>query len=151
MNLGSIRPPKGAVKRAKRVGRGPGSGHGGTSCRGEKGQKSRSGAKHRAWFEGGQTPLVRRIPKKGFTGRLAPAAQVVNLCDLDRVELFTEITPEVLKGAGLIRDAALPVKILGTGEVSSPVVVIATAFSREAKSKIETAGGEARVYASGVH
>jgi large subunit ribosomal protein L15 len=142
MNLGCLRPPKGAVKKSKRVGRGPGSGHGGTSCRGEKGQKSRSGSRLRAWFEGGQTPLVRRVPKKGFSPRTTRRYQIVNLRDLSRCELVGEVTPQILFGAGLIHDADGRVKVLGSGDLRHPLKIVASAFSGEARRKIEAAGGE---------
>ncbi|MBI4532120.1 MAG: 50S ribosomal protein L15 [Candidatus Latescibacteria bacterium] len=141
MNLGCLRPPKGAVKKSKRVGRGPGSGHGGTSCRGENGQKSRAGSRSRAWFEGGQTPLVRRVPKKGFSPRTTGQYQIVNLRDLNRCELTGEVTPQILFDAGLIKDADGPVKVLGTGDLKHSLKIIASAFSEEARRKIEMAGG----------
>lgn len=150
MNLGCLHPPAGGVKKPKRVGRGPGSGHGGTACRGEKGQRSRAGSKSRAWFEGGQTPLVRRTPKKGFTSRMGERYQIVDLRGLSRQELTGEITPQILVRAGLIKDANRPVKVLGTGELKRPVRITASAFSEGARQKIVVAGGEAILYAEGV-
>lgn len=144
MRLGEIQPPKGAGKRRKRVGRGPGSGHGKTSCRGHKGQKARSGAKRRVWFEGGQMPLQRRIPKKGFSNvRFETKYQVVNLRGLRGWE--GEVTLQHLEEAGLIRRANRPVKILGEGTLDGPITVRAHAFSRTAVQKIEEAGGRAEV------
>lgn len=144
MKLGELQPPQGARKRRKRVGRGPGSGHGKTSCRGHKGQKARSGAKRRVWFEGGQMPLSRRIPKRGFSNvRFGTTFQVVNLKGLQGWE--GEITPRRLEEAGLIRKADMPVKILGDGSLDRPITVRAHAFSRMALQKIEEAGGRAEV------
>lgn len=150
MNLGCLHPPKGAVKRPKRVGRGPGSGHGGTACRGEKGQRSRAGSKSRAWFEGGQTPLVRRVPKKGFTPPLKEGYQIVNLRDLDRKNLTGEVTPEVLLKVGLIKDADRPVKVLGSGDLTQPVRITVSAFSEGARQKVVTMGGEAIIHVKGI-
>lgn len=142
MDLGHLKYAKGSKKRRKRVGRGPGSGHGKTSCRGSKGQKSRSGAKSRSWFEGGQMPLQRRIPKRGFTNIFRREYQVVNLGDLDRIK-EKKISPEVLLKARLIRKRNVLLKILGDGDVTKPLEVSAHAFSRSAVEKLEAAGGKA--------
>lgn len=143
MKLDGLRPSKGAKKPRKRVGCGSGSGHGGTSCKGHKGQKARSGAKSRAWFEGGQTPLQRRLPKKGFNNPVKAAWQTVNVGDLERTSLPEKITPTVLKEAGLIRRLSDPVKILGGGALTRSLEVEANAFSKSAEEKIAAAGGKA--------
>jgi len=141
--LHDLKPSKGSRRGRKRVGRGPGSGHGKTSTRGEKGQKARSGGQVHPMFEGGQMPLIRRIPKRGFTNRNRVEYQVVNVGDLERVE--GEVSPAALKGAGLIRSLHKPVKILGQGEVAKAVSVSAHSFSKSAREKIEAAGGSVSV------
>ena len=141
MELYTIKKPE-SIKRRKRVGIGPSSGHGKTSCKGHKGQMARSGAKHRAWFEGGQMPLQRRIPKRGFNNIFKVYFQVVNVSQLDKIEA-AEITPEILVKHGLIDSICEPVKILGNGEISKSKKVIADAFSASAIEKIKKAGGEA--------
>jgi large subunit ribosomal protein L15 len=143
INLGNLKPSSGAVKKRKRVGRGPGSGHGKTSTRGHKGQKARSGAKRRAWFEGGQMPIQRRVPKRGFTNIFKKEYQIVNLASLSKCRDQEIISPLVMKDSGLIKKMDLPVKILGDGEVSGPITVQANAFSKKAKEKIEALGGKA--------
>ena len=144
MKLGELKPAKGAVKKRRRVGRWPGSGRGSTSSRGHKGQKSRSGYSHRAWFEGGQMPLQRRLPKRGFTNIHAKPVWTVNVSDLERLGEKT-VNAEVLKEHGLIRDTKAQLKILGNGEIKSAVAVRAHAFSEQAKKKIEAAGGTVEV------
>jgi large subunit ribosomal protein L15 len=144
MELHSLKPPKGAKKTPKRVGRGPGSGLGKTSGRGHKGAGQRSGRKHKAWFEGGQMPLSRRIPKFGFTNIFREEYQIVNVADLSRLDPG-EVTPETLKAAGLIKKVTVPVKVLGNGNVEKAYTVKAAAFSKSAVSKIEQAGGKAEV------
>lgn len=144
MDLGSLKPADGATKKRKRVGRGPGSGHGKTSCRGHKGQKARSGAKHRAWFEGGQMPLQRRVPKRGFTNIFRKEFAVVNVGDLERLEL-EKITPENLIEARLVRKKRQSIKILGNGEITKALEVSAHAFTESAVQKLEKAGGKAIV------
>jgi large subunit ribosomal protein L15 len=141
MDLGHLKYAEGAKKKSKRVGRGPGSGHGKTSCRGHKGQKARSGAKHRAYFEGGQMPLQRRIPKRGFFNLSRKDYQVVNVGDLNRLQA-DKATLESLFEAKLIRSRREPLKILGNGEISKAVEVSAHAFSKSAVQKIEAAGGK---------
>ncbi len=138
--LHDLRPPKGSRKAKKRLGRGPGSGLGKTSGRGQKGQKSRSGASIPAGFEGGQMPLQRRIPKRGFTSRSHVDYQVVNLRDFSRLE-SDQVTPESLRSNGLIRSLRKPVKILGMGDVDRPFTVRVHAVSETARSKIEGQGG----------
>ena len=139
--LNEIKPPAGAVKKRKRLGCGPGSGHGKTSGKGHKGQKSRSGAKSRPWFEGGQMPLQRRLPKFGFRRPQKVVFQVVNLDDIARRELGGEITTQVLKQAGLIRSVKRPVKVLGGGEISEAITLRVDAVSASAAEKIAKAGG----------
>lgn len=145
MNLGSLKPASGSVKKRKRVGRGPGSGHGKTSCRGHKGQRSRSGSKIRPWFEGGQMPLQRRVPKRGFTNIFKKQFQLVNIRDLDRITGKKEVTPEVLLSVGLINKKSIPVKVLGDGEIKNSIEISAHAFSASAKDKIEKAGGKVTI------
>ncbi|MEW6686906.1 MAG: 50S ribosomal protein L15 [Candidatus Edwardsbacteria bacterium] len=145
MKLGELRPAKGAVKKKKRLGCGEGSGHGGTSTKGHKGQKARAGkgSKVPPWFEGGQMPLQRRLPKRGFTSKFRREFQIVNLKELNRCLPQTVITPEVLREKGLIKKLDLPVKILGEGEIKEPLQVQAQAFSKQALEKIEKQGGKA--------
>jgi large subunit ribosomal protein L15 len=146
MKIEDLRPSEGSTKKRKRVGRGPGSGHGKTSTRGHKGQKSRSGAKKRPGFEGGQMPMQRRLPKRGFKNypfKLEFA--IVNLRDIAKIETSDEITPDVLVEKGLIKKVLDGVKVLGNGEVSRSVTVKAHAFSESAKKKIAAAGGKAEV------
>jgi large subunit ribosomal protein L15 len=138
MKLHDLSPAKGSKKDRKRVGRGPGSGLGKTAGRGEKGQKSRSGYSRRAGFEGGQMPLIRRVPKRGFTNIFRVEYAVVNLSQLG--ELEGDVTPEVLRSHGLVR-ANRPVKVLGDGEVDRALRVSAHKFSKSARAKIEKAGG----------
>lgn len=145
MNLSNLTYPKGARQKKKRVGRGQGSGHGGTSCKGHKGQKSRSGYKNRAWFEGGQMPIQRRLPKRGFTNIFRTEYSILNLKDLARLEKIDQVTPEVLVEKGLLHNLRKPVKILGVGELAHPIEISANAFSKSAKEKIEAAGGKAVV------
>ena len=141
MDLGQLHYAEGAKKKRKRVGRGIGSGHGKTSCRGQKGQKSRSGSKSRAWFEGGQMPLQRRVPKRGFTNINRCEYQIVNIGDLDRLKK-EKISPEVLFSAHLVRKQNVKLKILGRGEVKKSLEVSAHAFSKSAIQKLESAGGK---------
>jgi large subunit ribosomal protein L15 len=141
MELYTLKKPA-SIKRKKRVGIGPSSGHGKTSCKGHKGQMARSGAKHRAWFEGGQMPLQRRIPKRGFNNIFKVYYQIVNVSQLDKIDV-SEITPEILVKSGLIDSVCEPVKILGNGEISKGKKITADAFSASAIEKIKKAGGEA--------
>ena len=143
MNLSSLRPPEGQKHRKKRVGRGMGSGKGKTSTRGHKGARSISGYSIMRGFEGGQMPLHRRIPKRGFTNIFREEYDVVNL---DRLATLgeTEITPDVLKKCGVV-DGKAPVKILGNGELKSAITVHAHKFSKAAQEKITKAGGKFEV------
>lgn len=145
MRLGEIRAPEGATKRKKIVGRGPGSGHGKTSTRGQKGQRARSGPGIREGFEGGQMPLTRRIPKRGFTSRLKKVYQILNLAQLASFKENSIIGPAELLKEGLIKDDKKPVKILGDGEISKSITLKAHAFSSSAIEKVKKAGGIAEV------
>ncbi len=142
MKLYELKPSIGARKKSKRVGRGPGSGHGKTSCRGHKGQKSRSGGQRPPWFEGGQMPLQRRLPKRGFTNIFRERFNIINIKDLNYFEKDTPVTPELMKERGLIRRSGR-VKILGEGKLSIPLTIQADSFSKSAVKKIEEAGGKA--------
>jgi large subunit ribosomal protein L15 len=143
MNLSNIRAPKKASENKKRVGRGMGSGMGKTSTRGHKGQRSRSGSRMMRGFEGGQMPLHRRLPKRGFTNIFREEYSIVNLEKLAALGEST-ITPEILRKAGMVT-AKRRVKILGDGELTSPVTVHAHKFSKSAQEKIIKAGGQAEV------
>jgi len=145
MRLEELKPAKGATKKTKRVGRGFGSGHGKTSTKGHKGQKARSGGVKPAGFEGGQMPLQRRIPKRGFTNIFRKEYAVVNLSDLAAMTGPDTITPEVLKQKGLIKDMKAGVKVLGMGELTTRLTVRAHKFSKSALDKIQAAGGKAEV------
>ena len=139
-----LRPSPGATHYRKRVGRGPGSGHGKTAGKGNKGQRSRSGYRHLRGFEGGQMPLHRRIPKRGFTNIFRVEYDIVNLSDLDRFEAGAAVTPQALAEKRLAR-ASRPVKILGGGEIAKALNVSAHKFSAGAKARIEAAGGRCEV------
>jgi large subunit ribosomal protein L15 len=142
MSLSNLRPPKGAKHAKKRVGRGPGSGHGKTASRGSKGAKSRSGFRFKRGFEGGQMPLHRRVPKRGFTNIFRVEYAVVNLDTLAEVfEAGSAVTPELLRERGLVRLARAPIKVLGRGEISKALTVRAHRFSGSAAEKIAKAGG----------
>lgn len=141
MNLGQLKHAKGAVKRKRRLGTGRASGRGGTCGRGTKGLYSRSGGKVHPWFEGGQMPLQRRLPKRGFTKRNRLVYQVVNLKDLERMEPGSAIDPAALAAKGLVKDPGKPVKLLGGGEVKNAYTLKVTAASRSAVEKIRAAGG----------
>ena len=142
MKLSELKAASGSRKNRKRIGRGTGSGTGKTSGRGQKGQKSRSGGNPHPWFEGGQMPLYRRLPKRGFTNIFRKEYEVVNLGQLAGLEIKNPITPEIMKEKGMIRKID-SVKILGNGELSSAVTVHAQKFSRSAIDKIEKSGGKA--------
>jgi len=148
MKLHELRPPAGSRRRRKIVGRGPGSGHGQTSGRGEKGQKARSGGGSQPWFEGGQLPLHRRVPKRGFVNIFRKEYAILNVKDLERFEAGTAVTPAALAEAGLVRTASAPVKILGQGTLSKALTVSAHGFSKGAAAKIRAAGGNLEVLAS---
>jgi len=142
MKLEELKPAKGSRKNTKRLGRGQGSGYGGTSGRGHKGAGQRSGNKKRAWFEGGQMPLLRRLPKRGFSNfRFRKEYQIVNLATLDLLK-NKKIDVKYLAEQGIIKSAYKPVKILGNGEIKKAIEISASAFSKSAIEKIEKAGGK---------
>jgi large subunit ribosomal protein L15 len=146
MSLNNLRPPRGARHNRKRVGRGPGSGHGKTATRGSKGAKSRSGFRFKRGFEGGQMPLHRRVPKRGFHNPFRVEYAVVNLDTLAEVfDAGSSVTPELLRERGLVRLAHAPVKVLGRGEISKQLTVHAHKFSGSAAQKIAAAGGAAEL------
>jgi large subunit ribosomal protein L15 len=144
MKIQELRGARGSTKKDKRVGRGQGSGHGKTSTRGHKGQKCRAGGGVRPGFEGGQMPLQRRLPKRGFKNPFATRHAVLNLRDIERCGL-DEVNPEVLLEQGIIKSINDGLKVLGTGELTRAVKVRANAFSSSAREKIEGAGGTAEV------
>ena len=145
MKIEELGPRPGAVKDKKRVGRGAGSGHGKTACRGEKGQKSRAGGAKRPGFEGGQMPLYRRIPKRGFTNIFRKEFALVNLRELGKIEGVDTIGPEVLFDEGLVKKLGDGIKVLGHGDITRAVTVQAHKFSKTAVQKIEAAGGKVEV------
>ena len=143
MRIQELRPAKGATHARKRVGRGNASGHGTTATRGTKGQKARAGGGVRPGFEGGQLPIIKRLPfKRGFKNIFKVEFSLVNVGDLNVFDPDTLVTLEKLRDAGLIRSPRQPVKILGTGDLTRPLVVTADKFSEVAKRKIEEAGGK---------
>ena len=144
MKLNSLSPVKGSISKRKRIGRGHGSGLGKSAGRGDKGAGQRSGFKRRAWFEGGQMPLARRLPMRGFHNLFKKDFQIVNINKIEALGL-NEVNAQILKQKGLIRSALKPVKILGNGDMKSKIDITATVFSKSAKEKIEKAGGTATV------
>jgi large subunit ribosomal protein L15 len=146
MSLNNLRPPKGAKHKKRRVGRGPGSGHGKTASRGHKGAKSRSGFRFKRGFEGGQMPLHRRVPKRGFHNPFRVEYAVVNLDTLGEVfEAGSSVTPELLRERGLVRESRKRIKVLGRGEITKKLTVQAHKFSGKAAEKIAAAGGTTEV------
>jgi large subunit ribosomal protein L15 len=146
MSLDRIRPPKGAKHPKKRLGRGPGSGHGKTASRGHKGAKSRSGHRFKRGFEGGQMPLHRRVPKRGFHNPFRVEYAVVNLDTLAEVfDAGSAVTPDVLRERGLVRQSGARIKVLGRGDITKKLTVQAHKFSGSAAQKIAAAGGTAEV------
>ncbi|HAC1782112.1 TPA_asm: 50S ribosomal protein L15 [Listeria monocytogenes] len=145
MKLHELKPSEGSRKERNRVGRGTGSGNGKTSGRGHKGQKARSGSGVRLGFEGGQLPLFRRIPKRGFTNINRKEFAIVNLDVLNRFEDGTEVTPELLVETGIIRNEKSGIKILSNGNIEKKLTVKANKFSAAAKEAIEAAGGKTEV------
>ncbi|NLY54618.1 MAG: 50S ribosomal protein L15 [Firmicutes bacterium] len=146
MNLSELKPAPGSTKGRKRVGRGTGSGHGKTSGRGSNGQNARSGGGVRPGFEGGQLPLQRRVPKRGFSNaRYKTEYAVVNIGDLERFEAGSVVNVEALRKAGLVKALKDGVKVLGEGELTKNLLVQANAFSKSAEEKITAAGGKAEV------
>ena len=145
MKIHDLSPLRGLRKRKKRVGRGPGSGHGKTSCRGHKGQKSRSGGNIPSGFEGGQMPIQRRLPKRGFTNIFKKNYTLINIKDLMRFGKNSNLDMEALRNAGLVKRERDRVKLLGNGEISYPVVIKVHKVSKAAREKIEAAGGRVEV------
>lgn len=146
MKLHELKSVPGSTHRSKVVGRGPGSGHGKTSGRGEKGQKARSGVSIHPWFEGGQTPLYKRLPRRGFNNkRFETKYAIVNVSDLNRFKDGDTITPELLKESGLVKKELSGVKILGSGTLEKKLTVKANVFTNTAITKIEELGGTTEV------
>jgi len=145
MRIEDIRPAEGSTKNKKRVGRGVGSGHGKTSCKGHKGQKARSGGTKGAGFEGGQMPLQRRVPKRGFKNIFKKEYAIVNLDTIDALKDDAVITPELLIEKGVIKKMKDGLKVLANGSIQRPVTIKANAFSTSAAAKIEAAGGKTEV------
>ena len=142
MKIHDLSPAEGSNRKRKRVGRGTGSGHGKTACRGHKGQKARSGGGVRPGFEGGQMPLQRRLPKRGFTNIFKTQYALVNVKELDRFDPDSVLDMEALKDAGIVKKTSLRVKLLGDGEISRPLFIKVNKASKQAKAKIEAAGGK---------
>ena len=143
MDLGTLKPTKGSISSSKRIGRGNGSGQGRTAGKGHKGYQSRSGTKNRFHFEGGQTPLMRRLPKRGFSNYgFRKEVQIVNLEKIDSLKI-EKVDTNILHDKGVIKKIDVPVKILGNGDVKNPVTITADMFSKSAIRKLEKAGGKA--------
>jgi len=146
VSLNDLKPPYGAVRKKKRVGRGDSSGHGSTCGRGQKGQKARSGGQVKSYFEGGQMPLYRRLPKRGFKNIFKREYTIVNIRDLVRkFKENEEITPEKLLEVGLVKKKKQPIKILAEGDISFPLQIKIHKISQQARAKIEAAGGRVEV------
>ena len=145
MKLEDLQPAAGSKRKDKRVGRGVGSGHGKTSCKGHKGQKARSGGTKGPAFEGGQMPLQRRLPKRGFKNHFSVEFAIINLKDINTLKDMDIITPEALLEKGVIKNLKSGLKVLGEGEIQRPVTIKADAFSASALTKIAAAGGKAEV------
>lgn len=145
MKISDLAPQPGAKKKEKRIGRGPGSGHGKTSTKGHKGQAARSGGTKAPGFEGGQQPLIRRVPKRGFTNIYRKEYAIVNLERLNQFGADAVINPQFLQEAGVIKRSDENIKILGNGEITKPLVISAHKFSQEAMKKIQAAGGRAEL------
>jgi large subunit ribosomal protein L15 len=143
MDLGTLKPTKGSISSSKRIGRGNGSGQGRTAGKGHKGYQSRSGTKNRFHFEGGQTPLMRRLPKRGFSNYgFRKEVQIVNLEKIDSLKI-EKVDANILHEKGVIKKIDVPVKILGNGDVKNPIKITADMFSESAIRKLEKAGGKA--------
>ena len=147
--LSTLKPPRGSVRNKKRLGRGDGSGHGGTSTKGHKGQRARSGGYHKMGFEGGQMPLIRRLPKRGFTNIFKTEYNVLNLRDLADFPEGTQVDLQFLKDKRKIRKLKSGLKVLGVGEIKVPLTVVVAKISKSAKEKIEKAGGKVEILGSG--
>jgi large subunit ribosomal protein L15 len=148
MKLDDLRPAAGSTKKQKRVGRGDGSGHGKTACRGHKGQRARAGGGTRPGFEGGQMPLQRRLPKRGFNNPFKVELAIVNLDQLEKFAADSEVNPETLSQKGLVAGKNRRIKILGEGALTKSLTIKAHSFSAKAKEKIEAAGGKAELIIS---
>lgn len=145
MKLHDLKPAPGAKKRRKRIGRGPGSGHGKTATKGHKGLLARSGGGKRPGFEGGQMPLIRRLPKFGFTNPFRTEYTVINVRSFESWSGGDTVSPQAMVDAGLVKRKALPIKILGTGSLKRALVIQAHKFSKSAEEKIRAAGGRVEV------
>ena len=145
MKLSDLAPNKGEKRKGRRIGRGPGSGRGKTAGKGHKGLLARSGRANQIGFEGGQVPLVRRLPKRGFTNKFRIEYAIVNLKSLSKLKDGVTINPDLLKECGLVKGRGIPIKVLGDGELSRPLVIEAHKFSKTARQKIEQGGGQAKV------
>lgn len=150
-HIGNLKPAPGSTHKDKRIGRGPGSGHGGSATRGTKGHQSRSGYQRKLAFEGGQMPLVRRVPKFGFNNKFRTEYQIVNLEKIqeyiDKGKITNdELNPELMFTIGLVSKKEQPIKILGDGLISKPITIVAHKFSKSAKEKIESVGGKVAIY-----
>lgn len=145
MNLSDLKPPVGSKKKRKRVGRGNGSGHGGTSCKGSKGQNARSGGGVKPGFEGGQMPLTRRLPKRGFRNRFRRDIIVINIAALDKFEEGSVVDADRLLEYGIIKKAGDGVKLLGKGDITYPLTIKVNGVSQSAREKIEASGGSVEV------
>ena len=145
MKINQLKPPKGAIKRSKRVGRGPGPGHGKTSCRGHKGANSRSGGGVPPGYEGGQMPLKRRLPKVGFYNIFKKRVATINIRDLARFEKDSVIDMEALVHSGLAKKSSARIKVLGEGKIGYPLTLKIHSLSKAAKAKIEAAGGKVEI------
>ncbi|MFQ5587527.1 MAG: 50S ribosomal protein L15 [Nitrospiria bacterium] len=145
MKMSDLAPAKGAKKKAKRIGRGPASGHGKTATKGHKGQAARSGGTKPSWFEGGQQPLTRRVPKRGFKNLFRKEVKILSLDRFNRFDADAVVTPQILQENGMIKKSSQIVKVLSDGELKKPMVISAHRFSRKAVEKIEAAGGKAEV------
>jgi len=145
LKISDLAPARGAKKKEKRIGRGPGSGHGKTSTKGHKGQAARSGGTKGPGFEGGQQPLIRRVPKRGFTNIFRKEYTIINLERLDRFEPDAVVDPQALQSAGLVKKSSERIKVLAGGDLRKPLVISAHKFSREAAKKIQDAGGRTEI------
>jgi large subunit ribosomal protein L15 len=148
MRLGELGPAEGAKKKKKRIACGEGSGHGKTACRGHKGQGSRSGSKTPPWFEGGQMPLQRRVPKRGFHNPFRKIYQIINVKDLERFPADASVDVKSMLESGLINKKGLRVKLLGAGAIDRPLKIEVHACTKKAKELVEKAGGEVRIIGS---
>ena len=142
MKIEDLKPARGSKKRRKMIGRGPGSGHGKTSTRGHKGQMSRTGKGRTPGFEGGQMPIIRKMPKRGFNKHPRKGVHAINIRDISGLKTQSSITPELLKEKAVIKKSVVFLKVLGDGEIKIPINIKAHAFSQSAVKKIEAAGGK---------